>query len=57
MGGWFGGIAGGVMLLPVMGLVETCLTVGVLKLASFFLVAVAGGRHNFYGDSVSSSGF
>ena len=43
MGGWVGGIAGGVILLPVLGLLETCLLVGLLKLVSFLTVA-AGPR-------------
>jgi spermidine synthase len=39
IGGWVGGIIGGVVLLPVLGLVETCLTLAVLKLVSLLLVA------------------
>jgi spermidine synthase len=39
VGGWAGGIAGGVVLLPVIGLVETCLFLSILKLASFIVVA------------------
>ena len=38
IGGWFGGILGGVVLLPVMGLLGTCLTVTMLKLCSTLLV-------------------
>ncbi len=42
LGGWFGGIVGAVALLPVIGLTGTCITVGLLKLTSFIIVA--GGR-------------
>lgn len=35
LGGWFGGILGAAVLLPVLGLTGTCITVGLLKLASF----------------------
>jgi spermidine synthase len=38
LGGWFGGILGAVLLLPVLGLVGTCITVGLLKLASFIVI-------------------
>jgi spermidine synthase len=41
IGGWVGGIIGGVVLLPVLGLVETCLTLAVLKLVSLLLVAAS----------------
>lgn len=39
LGGWMGGIAGGVVLLPVMGVTGTCLTVALLKLSSFLISA------------------
>ena len=35
LGGWFGGIVGAVVFLPVLGLAGTCVAVGLLKLASF----------------------
>jgi spermidine synthase len=38
LGGWSGGIVGAVVLLPVLGLVGTCITVGLLKLTSFVVV-------------------
>ena len=38
LGGWFGGIIGAVVLLPVLGLVGTCITVGLLKLTSFIVI-------------------
>jgi spermidine synthase len=38
LGGWFGGIIGAVVLLPVLGLVGTCITVGLLKLTSFIVL-------------------
>jgi spermidine synthase len=39
LGGWLGGIVGGVVLLPVLGLAGTCITVGLLKGASLIVVA------------------
>jgi len=44
LGGWFGGIIGAVVLLPVLGLVGTCLTVGLLKLTSFIVLATQPNR-------------
>ena len=38
-GGWLGGIVGAVVLLPVLGLAGTCITVGLLKLSSFTVIA------------------
>jgi len=38
LGGWLGGMVGAVVLLPVLGLSATCITVGLLKLASFIIV-------------------
>lgn len=38
LGGWLGGIVGAVVLLPVLGLTGTCITVGLLKLASFIVL-------------------
>ncbi len=40
IGGWVGGIAGAVVLLPVLGLTGTCITVGLLKLMSYIVVTV-----------------
>jgi spermidine synthase len=39
LGGWFGGVIGAVILLPVLGLFGTCLAVALLKLASFIVIA------------------
>ena len=39
LGGWIGGILGAVVLLPVLGLVSTCITVGLLKLSSFIVMS------------------
>lgn len=39
LGGWLGGMVGAIVLLPVLGLVETCITVGLLKLMSFMVVS------------------
>jgi len=38
LGGWFGGVLGAVVLLPVLGLAGTCITVGLLKLTSFIVI-------------------
>ena len=43
LGGWLGGILGSVFLLPVLGLLETCLVVILLKLGSL-LVITAGNK-------------
>jgi spermidine synthase len=45
LGGWFGGIIGSVVLLPVLGLVGTCITVGLLKLASFVVITTQPDVH------------
>jgi spermidine synthase len=39
LGGWLGGIVGGVVLLPVLGLLGSCFVVVLLKLASFVIIA------------------
>ncbi|MFP3897271.1 MAG: spermine synthase [Anaerolineales bacterium] len=38
LGGWMGGIVGGVVLLSVLGLAGTCITVALLKLTSFIVL-------------------
>jgi spermidine synthase len=45
LGGWFGGIIGAVVLMPVLGLVGTGITVGLLKLTSFIVVTTQPNRH------------
>ncbi len=42
-GGWLGGVLGGVVLLPVLGLLGTCIVVCMFKLYSL-LVLVSSGR-------------
>ena len=49
VGGWLGGMVGAVILLPVLGLTGTCLTVGLLKLTSFTVLATLPGRHYIKG--------
>lgn len=45
LGGWFGGILSAVLLLPVLGLIGTCITVGLLKMTSFIvLITQSNGR-------------
>ena len=38
LGGWAGGILGGLFLVPTLGLVNVCLVVAILKLGSFLLL-------------------
>ena len=45
LGGWLGGMIGAVVLLPVLGLVGTCITVGLLKLVSFIVVNTQPNPH------------
>jgi spermidine synthase len=45
LGGWFGGILGAMLLLPVLGLTDTCITVGLLKLTSFIVIATQPDQH------------
>jgi spermidine synthase len=45
LGGWFGGIIGAVVLLPVLGLAGTCLTVALVKLTSFTVLTTQHDRH------------
>ncbi|MBC7261809.1 MAG: fused MFS/spermidine synthase, partial [Chloroflexi bacterium] len=44
LGGWLGGIVGAVVLLPVLGLVGTCLTVAMLKLVSFVAITMSSEK-------------
>jgi len=45
LGGWFAGIVGAVVLLPVLGLTGACITVALLKLTSFTVVTTQRDRH------------
>jgi len=38
LGGWLAGIVGGVVLLPILGLLETCIFVVIMKLSSFIII-------------------
>lgn len=49
LGGWLGGMVGAVVFLPVLGLVATCVVVGLFKLTSFVVLitqpqTLSGGR-------------
>jgi spermidine synthase len=44
LGGWFGGIIGAVVLLPVLGLVGTGITVGLLKATSLIVITTQPNR-------------
>jgi spermidine synthase len=37
LGGFFGGLFGGVLLLPILGLKESCFTMAMIKVSSFIL--------------------
>ena len=50
LGGWFGGIVGAVVLLPVLGLTGTCITVALLKLISFTVISTQQDRHLLRGE-------
>jgi len=45
LGGWFGGIVGAIVLLPVLGLTGTCITVALLKLTSFIVLTTQPSEH------------
>ncbi len=45
LGGWFGGIVGAIVFLPVLGLTGTCITVGLLKLTSFIVLISQPDQH------------
>jgi spermidine synthase len=45
LGGWLGGIVGAVVLLPILGLVGTCITVGLLKVTSFIVLNTQANQH------------
>ena len=53
LGGWFGGVLGAVVLLPVLGLVGACITVGLLKLTSYIVIvtqlnpSLRGGQNEY----------
>lgn len=38
LGGWLAGIFGGIILLPILGLFNTCIVITILKLSSLFLL-------------------
>jgi len=40
MGGFLGGLFGGVLLLPVLGLKESCFMVGLIKVSSLVLLLI-----------------
>ena len=40
LGGWLGGVVGSVVLLPVLGLLGSCVVVVLLKLSSFVVIAI-----------------
>jgi spermidine synthase len=40
LGGFFGGLFGGVLLLPVLGLKESCFMMGLIKMSSLALLLI-----------------
>lgn len=51
LGGWLGGIAGAIVLLPVLGLTGTCITVALLKLTSLAVLSTQHDRHLLRGET------
>ncbi|MCK5064212.1 MAG: hypothetical protein KAQ97_02945, partial [Candidatus Fermentibacteraceae bacterium] len=47
LGGWIGGIIGGVILLPLLGLVETCILIISVKFGSFIILYLSAKRLSF----------
>jgi spermidine synthase len=45
LGGFFGGLLGGVLFLPVLGLKETCFLMAIIKMSSFLLFFVFTRTH------------
>ena len=45
LGGWVGGILGAVVLLPILGLVNTCIAVGLIKLTSLIVISTRPRPH------------
>ena len=45
LGGWVGGILGAVVLLPILGLVNTCIAVGLIKLTSLIAISTRPRPH------------
>lgn len=50
LGGWFGGLIGGVLLLPVLGLAGTCMVVAMLKVTSFIVLGL--NRRQYHREHV-----
>lgn len=44
MGGWLAGILSGVLLLPILGLVNSCLLIAIIKAGSLILLVAARNR-------------
>lgn len=44
LGGWIGGIIGGVILLPILGLLNTCMVVFTLKVSSLIILYTSKNR-------------
>jgi hypothetical protein len=40
LGGWAAGILGGIVFLPILGLLNTCLVIVLLKVSSILLLAI-----------------
>ncbi|MCK4652885.1 MAG: fused MFS/spermidine synthase [Candidatus Cloacimonetes bacterium] len=45
LGGWIGGLIGGVVLLPVLGLLKTCMVVLMFKVCSLIIVATSSRKY------------
>jgi predicted membrane-bound spermidine synthase len=51
LGGFFGGLFGGVLLLPILGLKETCLLIAMIKASSMavFFIFMKINRAKYWG--------
>jgi len=47
MGGWLGGMIGAVVLLPVLGLLQTAVVIVFLKICSLILLVLASKKEAF----------
>jgi spermidine synthase len=47
LGGYFGGLIGGVILLPILGLKNTCFILGMIKGSSLFLNLLYAGKRRY----------
>ena len=44
LGGWIGGILGGAILLPILGLTKACIVIAIFKMSSLIVIFIAFNR-------------